>query len=65
LILHPQYSGRPSRIQMLQELVDDMRGHDGVWFTHGAELARYALSDAADVGTDGRPRPEAASAGTP
>jgi peptidoglycan-N-acetylglucosamine deacetylase len=55
-ILHPQYSGRPSRVQMLQELVDDMRALDGVWFTHGAELARYALSAAADLGTDGRPR---------
>jgi len=55
-ILHPQYSGRPSRLQMLQELVDEMRSAEGVWFTHGAELARYALSDAAGIGTDGRPR---------
>ena len=59
LILHPQYSGRPSRVRMLQELVDQMRDAGGVWFTHGAELARYALSAAADIGTDGRPRPDA------
>ena len=57
LILHPQYTGLPSRVQMLQDLVGEMRGTDGVWFTHGAELARYALSDAAGIGTDGRPRP--------
>ena len=56
LILHPQYTGRPSRLAMLQELVDDIRAADGVWLTHGAELARYALSDAAGIGTDGRPR---------
>ena len=59
LILHPQYTGRPSRVRMLQELVDEMRDVDGVWFTHGAELARYALSDAAGIGTDGRPLPDA------
>ena len=56
LILHPQYTGRPSRLAMLQELVDEFRAADGVWITHGAELARYALSDAARIGADGRPR---------
>ena len=47
---------------MLQELVDQMRDAGGVWFTHGAALARYALSAAAAIGTDGRPRPDAAPA---
>ena len=56
LILHPQYTGRPSRLAMLQALVDELRAADGVWLTHGAELARYALSDAAAIGSDGRPR---------
>jgi peptidoglycan-N-acetylglucosamine deacetylase len=56
LILHPQYTGRPSRLRMLQALVDEMRAADGVWLTHGVELARYALGDAAGIGTDGRPR---------
>jgi hypothetical protein len=42
---------------MLEELVDEMRQAGGVWFTHGAELARYAASEAAGTGTDGRPRP--------
>jgi len=40
-------------VQMVRELVDDMRAADGAWFTHGAELARYALSDAAGSGTRG------------
>ena len=55
-ILHPQYTGRPSRVRMLEDLVHEMRDTDGVWFTHGAELARYALSAAAGIGSDGRPR---------
>jgi peptidoglycan-N-acetylglucosamine deacetylase len=57
LILHPQYIGRPSRLLMLQQLVDYIRGFSGVWLTHGAELARHAASPAAGIGTDGRPRP--------
>jgi peptidoglycan-N-acetylglucosamine deacetylase len=57
LTLHPQYSGRPSRVKMLQDLVRYMRTLPGVWFTHGAEVARYAASEAAGIGTDGRPRP--------
>jgi len=56
LILHPQYTGRPSRLAMLQALVDELRAADGVWLTHGADLARYALTDEAAVGSDGRPR---------
>jgi len=61
LILHPQYIGRPSRLQMLQDLVDYMRTFPGVWFTHGAELARYVASEAAGAGTDGRPIAEGES----
>lgn len=56
LILHPQLSGRPSRLLMLQELVDYMRSFKGVWFTHCAELARYVVSEAgtADPGRSRR-----------
>jgi hypothetical protein len=57
LILHPQYTGRPSRLDMLRRLVDQMRDTDGVWFANGRELARYALTAPADIGSDGRPRP--------
>jgi hypothetical protein len=56
LILHPQYTGRPSRLNMLQQLVDEMRDTAGVWFVNGMELARYTLTDAAKVSADGRPR---------
>ncbi|HEV8318917.1 MAG TPA: polysaccharide deacetylase, partial [Vicinamibacterales bacterium] len=44
LILHPQYTGRPSRLNMLQQLVDEMRDTGDVWFVNGVELARYALT---------------------
>ena len=57
LILHPQYTGRPSRLAMLQQLVDEMRDTQGVWLVNGRDLARHALSAAAGIGSDGRPRP--------
>jgi peptidoglycan/xylan/chitin deacetylase (PgdA/CDA1 family) len=44
MILHPQLSGRPSRLRMLQELVDYMRTFEGVWFAGGAEVARRVAS---------------------
>ncbi len=62
LVLHPQYVGRPSRLLMLQELVDYMRSVSGVWFARGIEVADYVASEAARVGTDGRPLPGGAPA---
>jgi peptidoglycan/xylan/chitin deacetylase (PgdA/CDA1 family) len=56
LILHPQFIGRPSRVLMLQALVDYVRTFPGVWLTHGRELAQWVASEAAGTGTDGRPR---------
>jgi peptidoglycan/xylan/chitin deacetylase (PgdA/CDA1 family) len=55
LILHPQYIGRPSRLLMLQALLDYIGTFPGVWITHGRELARWVASDAAGATTDGRP----------
>lgn len=55
LILHPQFIGRPSRVLMLQALVDYIRTFPGVWLTHGLELARWVGSEASGAGTDGRP----------
>ncbi|HZS34158.1 MAG TPA: polysaccharide deacetylase family protein [Methylomirabilota bacterium] len=57
LILHPQFIGRPSRVVMLEALVEYARTLPGVWLTHGRELAGWVASDAAQAGTDGRPRP--------
>ncbi|HEY7138841.1 MAG TPA: polysaccharide deacetylase [Methylomirabilota bacterium] len=55
LILHPQFIGRPSRVLMLEALIDYVRAFPGVWLTHGLELARWVASDAAGAGADGRP----------
>ncbi|HEY7676977.1 MAG TPA: hypothetical protein VIG69_07880, partial [Candidatus Methylomirabilis sp.] len=59
LILHPQYTGRPSRVPLLQEMVDHMRAKPGVWIASGREIARHVTSEAAGAGTDGRPLPDA------
>jgi peptidoglycan/xylan/chitin deacetylase (PgdA/CDA1 family) len=59
LILHPQYTGRPSRVLMLQELLDYMRSKPGVWIASGREIARHVVTAAAAAGTDGRPLPAA------
>jgi peptidoglycan/xylan/chitin deacetylase (PgdA/CDA1 family) len=41
LTLHPWLSGRPSRVQLLEDLVGAMREKGGVWFARGHELAHY------------------------
>jgi hypothetical protein len=39
--LHPWLSGRPSRVQLLEDLVGAMRRRGGVWFARGREIADY------------------------
>ena len=41
LTLHPWLSGRPSRVQLLENLVHAMRGKDNVWFARGRDIADY------------------------
>jgi len=41
LTLHPWLSGRPSRVQLLEDLVVAMRERGGVWFARGREIADY------------------------
>jgi len=41
LTLHPQVIGRPSRIKMLEDLILEMRKHEGVWITNGASIAAH------------------------
>jgi peptidoglycan/xylan/chitin deacetylase (PgdA/CDA1 family) len=41
LTLHPWLSGRPSRVQLLEDLVGAMREKGGVWFTRGHEISAY------------------------
>ncbi len=41
LTLHPWLSGRPSRVQLLEDLVRAMQAKGGVWFARGSELAAH------------------------
>jgi len=41
LTLHPWLSGRPSRVRLLEDLVNAMRAKGGVWFARGREIAEY------------------------
>ena len=46
LTMHPHIIGHRSRIRILEELIDYIRGFDDVWFATHAELARYCLEQA-------------------
>ncbi|WGS51625.1 polysaccharide deacetylase [Paraburkholderia sp. D15] len=41
LRLHPELIGTAGRIDVLRELLADMRAHDGVWFATGAQIAQW------------------------
>lgn len=41
LTLHPWLSGRPSRVRLLEDLVNQMQEKGGVWFARGREIADY------------------------
>ncbi|MHB9842291.1 polysaccharide deacetylase family protein [Paraburkholderia terrae] len=41
LRLHPEIIGTAGRIDVLRELLADMRAHDGVWFATGAQLTSW------------------------
>jgi len=45
LTMHPHVIGYRSRIWILDELIDHMRGHAGVWFATHADIARYAKAN--------------------
>lgn len=40
VVMHPQITGRPSRLAMLREYIAFIRRHPGVWFATGEEVAR-------------------------
>ncbi|MDP9292431.1 MAG: polysaccharide deacetylase [Verrucomicrobiota bacterium] len=47
LTLHPWLSGRPSRVRLLEELVNAMRERGNVWFARGHEIADYVRENPA------------------
>lgn len=46
LTMHPHYIGHRSRIVVLRELIDYIRGHDGVWFGTHEEAVRWVREQA-------------------
>jgi len=44
--MHPHYTGHRSRIVVLEELIDYIQQHDGVWFATHLEAARYVKEQA-------------------
>ncbi len=44
LVMHPQITGRPSRIALLREMIGWMRGFEGVWFATCEQAARSWLA---------------------
>src|SRR5579875_705911 len=49
LTMHPFVSGRPSRIMLLERMIEFINGFDGVWWATLAEIATYCLEQASAV----------------
>jgi peptidoglycan-N-acetylglucosamine deacetylase len=49
--LHPFLVGRPGRIEVLSELIEYVKGHEGVWFATTDEVARRVLECAGHKGS--------------
>jgi len=46
MTMHPHYIGHRSRIVVLRELIEYIRGHDGVWFGTHEAAARWVRKEA-------------------
>ncbi len=44
LTMHPQVIGRPARLEMLADLISEMRQHEGVWITDCRTIAEHAAA---------------------
>lgn len=48
LVMHPQVSGRPSRLALLRQFIEWTRRFPDVWFATGAEIARHFKAQCPD-----------------
>ena len=46
LTMHPHITGYRSRLWILEELIEHMKGHEGVWFATHADIVAYAKAHA-------------------
>lgn len=44
LTMHPEIIGRPARVIMLEQLIDYILSHEGVWLTTCEEIARHQMA---------------------
>jgi peptidoglycan/xylan/chitin deacetylase (PgdA/CDA1 family) len=44
---HPYVSSRPGRARVLRDIIQHMKGHEGVWFARGSEVAELVLNQGA------------------
>lgn len=49
LTMHPFVSGRPSRVMLLERMIEYINGFDGVWWATLEEISNYCLEQATDV----------------
>ena len=47
LTMHPFVIGRPSRIRLLDRLIESMKGFEGVWWATLEQVAEHALATSA------------------
>tara|TARA_R110002020_G_scaffold191627_2_gene391410 strand:- start:364 stop:1203 length:840 start_codon:yes stop_codon:yes gene_type:complete len=54
LTMHPQFTGRPSRIKLLREMIEWLQQFSDVWFARGNEVcdAWLATQDTAGIATE-------------
>lgn len=45
LVMHPQLSGRPSRVLMMKEFMDYVKGFEGVWLPRPIDVVDYWRSE--------------------
>jgi allantoinase len=45
LAIHPYLMGTPQRARYLEEVLDYINGHDGVWHTTAGEIADHFLAN--------------------
>ncbi len=60
LTLHPWLSGRPSRVRLLEDLVNAMKARGRVWFARGSAIAEYVRDHPAarrEIDFDAQPPP--------
>jgi peptidoglycan/xylan/chitin deacetylase (PgdA/CDA1 family) len=55
LVMHPQLSGRPSRVLMLKEFMDYVKSFENVWLPRPIDVVEYWRSEHKPAAVQGRP----------